>query len=316
MLSEIRISDWVLILFTFVSMMSCIIPVYFTCIDRIKSASNKSDKSSSKGKKTSRVTNKKARIRDSLFLKGILIFTGVVVLIIITIIVIQIVKDAKSTGPIEATESPFPSSLSTPSPSPSSSQPFCTPTPVPMESEWLTDLDPLQPNSKNFFFDSWINKAPFIVGNQKYEKGIGMDIFGTDQEKVVDPANTEDGDYHESCKEVYVEYNLGRKYEKMIFSIGVDKENSSVFGSEDLNGKAQVVITDSKHNEAILYNSGWVNYSFSEHDCCIGNLSSVDTLRITFRSDGKGSDHPHDRLRFVIVNPKLFYFVDPSTSEK
>lgn len=314
MLSEISIPELLMILLTFISAMATIITGYCTYYDHMKTDHNKSAKSSSKGKKAGSNINKKSRKRHSRFFKGILIFTGVGVMIIITLIVIKIVKNAKPTEAEAAKETPFSSTSNTPSPLPTDT-PIITPTPVPMNSIWLTDLDPLQTNIKNFFFDSWINKAPFIVENRKYETGIGMDIFGTDQEKEVEPPNNEDGNYDPSCKEIYVEYNLGRKYERMTFSIGVDKEDSSVFGSEDLNGKAQVLITDVDHNNAILYNSGWVNYSFSEHDCCIVNLSNVRTLRITFRSKGKGSDHPQDRLRFVIVRPQLFYFMDQPASE-
>ena len=135
-----------------------------------------------------------------------------------------------------------------------------------------------------------------------------MSITGTDDEKVVKDMNNEDGEFHNTSKEVYILFALYRKYEKITFSVGVDRGIISCCKPEK-SGKAQVIISD-KESDTPLFDSGWKDFSYWQEDVTITGLSDVNVLKITFRSDGEGSRLPLNRLRFVIVNPSLYSIED------
>jgi len=161
----------------------------------------------------------------------------------------------------------------------------------------------------NFFINGWGDKTAFESIDHTFDKGIGMSVTGTDDEKVVNDTNNEDGKYHNTSKEVYILFALYKKYEKIKFSIGVDRGIFSCCKSEEKSGKAQVVITD-KESDIQFFDSGWQDYSYWQDDVTITALSDVNVLKITFRSDGEGSRLPLNRLRFVIVNPYLYSIED------
>jgi len=160
----------------------------------------------------------------------------------------------------------------------------------------------------NFFINGWGDKTAFKSINHTYDQGIGMSITGTDDEKVVRDMNNEDGEFHNTSKEVYILFALYRKYEKITFSVGVDRGIISCCKPEK-SGKAQVIISD-KESDIPFFDSGWKDFSYWQEDVTITGLSDVNVLKITFRSDGEGSRLPLNRLRFVIVNPSLYSIED------
>lgn len=130
-----------------------------------------------------------------------------------------------------------------------------------------------------------------------------MCITGTDYEKTVVAPETPLGIFRKDCLEVSMLFPLKGNYESLVFSIGADKSDLSLFGPSETNGIARVTISDTK-KEKPLFDSTWIDYTYAGHDLEI-DISDVDVLQITFRSCGVGEKRIIKSLRFVIANPSL-----------
>jgi len=171
----------------------------------------------------------------------------------------------------------------------------------------LDEINPVYPKPGNFFSGGWGDKTDFCIDDTTYPHGLGMCISGTGYEKTVARENTPENTIRWDCKEVSLDYPLRYKYERMIFSIGVDKSDPSLFGPKETNGLAQVVLTDvdAKNGDVknVLFDTDWEDYSYALYEKTVP-LANVDVLRITIRSSGVDI-RIHKSLRFVIANPIL-----------
>lgn len=167
----------------------------------------------------------------------------------------------------------------------------------------LDEIAPLYDIPGNFYFNNWSDGTPFNIDNTPYPSGIGMCITGTDNEKMVDGPEAPLGVPRRDCLEVSILFPLREKYESLVFTIGADKSDLTLFGPSETNGVARVTISDEENGE-ILFDSTWVDYTYAGHDLTI-DISDVDILQITFRSCGEGDKRIWKSLRFVIANPSL-----------
>lgn len=203
------------------------------------------------------------------------------------------------------------------SPNYPSLSPFITESPCPSQSsayspnativQRLDDFTPVYEKSDNFKVNSWSNDEKFILDSRPYSQGIGMQIIGSIDETI---AESPTGAERIDCKQVFIDYALRAQYTSLSFSVGADSGSSEYFGDEQSNGIARVMISDASSN-TILFDSGWVNYSYAVYDVSI-DVSDVDILRITFSTSGIPHYELKTGLRFAIVDPILVLKDDAS----
>ena len=167
----------------------------------------------------------------------------------------------------------------------------------------LDEIAPVLEIPGNFYFDSWSDGTQFNIDGKPCPSGIGMCITGTNNEKWVVAPEAPEGLFRKDCLEVSMLFPLRGDYESLVFSIGADKSDLSLYGPRETNGVARVTISDTK-KEKPLFDSEWIDYTYADHDLEI-DISNVDVLQITFRSSGVGEKRIIKSLRFVIANPSL-----------
>ena len=168
----------------------------------------------------------------------------------------------------------------------------------------LDEIMPVVPQDGNFFYNGWRDGTAFKIDGRAYSHGIGVLFSGTENETFVaavdSPNNIDRGD----CKEVSMEFALRGAYSQLDFSIGVDNGDVSSFGDEKSNGIARLIIMDTTQ-KTVLFDTGWVNYSYANYDKSI-DVSNVDILRIIYRTCGVSNENKlKNPLRFAIVDPVL-----------
>jgi len=212
-------------------------------------------------------------------------------------------------GAVTAAPSPTPSTVVAATHTPEntvSPSPEMPPLPNAELVVWLDELTPYSDYKGNFTMGGWSDCSSFLVGGREYSRGIGMQICGTDKEDLVDDADTSEGVYKHNCKETHLRYALRYNYSKLVFSIGVDSNNKSVYGPEERNGSGRVVITNiSKNSQDDLFDTGWVDYQYSKYEAEVP-LKDVDLLEITIMSEGYEKSGTKGGLRFAIIDPILY----------
>jgi hypothetical protein len=183
-------------------------------------------------------------------------------------------------------------------------------TPPVRTSYCLSDLPVLYKSDGNFYYNRWNELDKLRIGDQEYDKGIGMCINGTESEMPVALEYSADSGQPSNYREAYIEYDLSYNYSALTFSAGVDKFDTSAFDINDVDKRARIVISD-RDNNLILYDSKWQDYSYKELDYTIEKLSKVKTLRITFRSNGDGKGDYNNGLHFVLGKLDLLLIDDP-----
>ena len=193
-------------------------------------------------------------------------------------------------------------------PSPTIVLPTASPAPtVDTTTKKFTRLDEIMPivaQDGNFFYNGWRDGTAFKIDGRAYSHGIGVLFSGTANETSVDAADSPNTIPRSDCKEVSMEFALRGSYSQLDFSIGVDNGDVASFGDEKTNGVAQLIIID-KTQKTVLFDTGWVNYSYANYDKSI-DVTNVDILKIIYRTCGVSNEYKlKNPLRFAIVDPIL-----------
>lgn len=196
---------------------------------------------------------------------------------------------AATTAPVDETPEP--------------SAPQDAATEIKMTSSWLDEMSPMIDKQKNFLFGSWGDGSELVLDGRAYTHGVGMRICGTQFEGSVPASDAPYKTDRYDCRQVYTEFALRSEYSMLTFSIGADNGDKTYYGSEENNGVAQVLIYDSDRDE-VLFDTGWVNYSYAQYDVSI-SLANVEQLKIVYRTSGIPHKRPANTLQFVLVNPVL-----------
>ena len=163
---------------------------------------------------------------------------------------------------------------------------------------------PIVAQDGNFFYNGWRDGTAFKIDGRAYSHGIGVLFSGTENETFVAAADSPNNISRSDCKEVSMEFALRGTYSQLDFSIGVDNGDVSSFGDENTNGIAQLIILDKVQN-TVLFDTGWINYSYAKYDASI-DVTNVDILKIIYRTCGVSTSNKlKNPLRFAIVDPIL-----------
>ena len=142
-------------------------------------------------------------------------------------------------------------------------------TPTPETEVYLDTVDPTSPPSKGYYRKQWKDDKPLTIGDKAYENGIGWFI----------PSAS----ISQSSSSASVKYNLGGKYSKLRFDLGVDANMDYGTGY----GTFRVTIYG---DDDVVYDSDKQEYDYSAFETEV-DLHNCDVMKIvlTEKKGDKGT---------------------------
>jgi hypothetical protein len=170
----------------------------------------------------------------------------------------------------------------------------------------LVDIERCIPNKESFRLNRWDDFTEIVVDDKVQENSIGIRVFPEIQSNnglKLASSRIETSEF--------VEYNLRKQYDAIVFSIGIDK--LSFEDCDDRGPACFCSITlesvdsckDTKDSATLLYYSELFDYRFSASDIPV-DLSNVETLRITAFWEYDFSSTRQNCMKLAIINPVLF----------